>query len=117
MSDGAQLELWAFGRQRTSAHFCHGRIHGHITSAMRGPAMKSWSISVSGDDEICAITSRCIGPTVYRLSQTFMDGGHTGHGTGEGRFYLKLKVRDLSEGFADGRWISSVVAPAQLRKS
>jgi IclR family transcriptional regulator, mhp operon transcriptional activator len=51
-------------------------------------------------------------PTVYRLLQTLMDGGYVGRSTGDDRFYLKLKVRSLSEGFADEQWISSVAGPA-----
>jgi DNA-binding IclR family transcriptional regulator len=51
-------------------------------------------------------------PTVYRLLQTLMEGGYIGRSTGDDRFYLKLKVRSLSEGFADEQWISSVAAPA-----
>jgi IclR family transcriptional regulator, mhp operon transcriptional activator len=51
-------------------------------------------------------------PTVYRLLQTLMDGGYIGRSTGDDRFHLKLKVRSLSEGFADEQWISSVAAPA-----
>ena len=51
-------------------------------------------------------------PTVYRLLQTLMDCGYIGRSTGDDRFQLKLKVRSLSEGFADEQWISSVAAPA-----
>ena len=51
-------------------------------------------------------------PTVYRLLQTLMDGGYIGRSTGDDRFHLKLKVRSLSEGFADEQWISSLAAPA-----
>ena len=51
-------------------------------------------------------------PTVYRLLQTLMDSCYIGRSTGDDRFQLKLKVRSLSEGFADEQWISSVAAPA-----
>jgi IclR family transcriptional regulator, mhp operon transcriptional activator len=49
--------------------------------------------------------------TVYRLLQTLIDSGYIGRSTGDDRFHLKLKVRSLSEGFADEQWISSIAAP------
>ena len=49
--------------------------------------------------------------TVYRLLQTLLDDGYVG-ATPDGRFHLRLKVRSLSEGFADEQWISAIAGPA-----
>ncbi|MBV9247777.1 MAG: helix-turn-helix domain-containing protein [Acetobacteraceae bacterium] len=50
--------------------------------------------------------------TVYRLLQTLLDEGYIGRGTADDRFYLRLKVRSLSEGFADEQWIGEIAGPA-----
>ncbi|MBV8576332.1 MAG: helix-turn-helix domain-containing protein [Acetobacteraceae bacterium] len=49
--------------------------------------------------------------TVYRLLQTLLDDGYVGRGTADDRFHLHLKVRRLSEGFADEQWISAIAGP------
>ena len=50
--------------------------------------------------------------TVYRLLQTLLDEGYVGRGTADARFHLRLKVRSLSEGFADEQWIGEIAGPA-----
>lgn len=49
--------------------------------------------------------------TVYRVLQTLIEDGYVARsGAGEA-FRLRLKVRNLSEGFEDEQWISGVAAP------
>jgi IclR family mhp operon transcriptional activator len=50
--------------------------------------------------------------TVYRVMQTLLDDGYVARGTSEDRFTLRLRVRELSEGFEDEHWISAVAKPA-----
>ena len=50
--------------------------------------------------------------TVYRVMQTLLDEGYAARGTTEDRFILRLRVRELSEGFEDEHWISAVAKPA-----
>ncbi|WP_338664706.1 helix-turn-helix domain-containing protein [Pararoseomonas sp. SCSIO 73927] len=50
--------------------------------------------------------------TVYRIMQTLLEEDYVARGTSEDRFILRLRVRELSEGFEDEHWISTVAKPA-----
>lgn len=50
--------------------------------------------------------------TVYRLLRTLQDGGYIGRGIADDRFYPRLKIRRLSNGFEDEQWITEVAGPA-----
>lgn len=50
--------------------------------------------------------------TVYRLLQTLLDEGYAGRRTADEHFHLRLRVRALSEGFADEQWITAIAGPA-----
>ncbi|MCK8787677.1 helix-turn-helix domain-containing protein [Roseomonas sp. NAR14] len=50
--------------------------------------------------------------TVYRVLQTLIDEGYVGRGTSEDHFALRLRVRELAEGFEDEQWIAAVAMPA-----
>ncbi|MFC0388497.1 helix-turn-helix domain-containing protein [Muricoccus vinaceus] len=52
--------------------------------------------------------------TVYRIMQTLLDDGFVARGASEDRFLLRLRVRELSEGFEDEQWISTVAKPALM---
>lgn len=54
-------------------------------------------------------------PTVYRLIETLEQEGYLARSPSDGRWVLRLKVRGLSDGFADEEWISVIAAPALYR--
>lgn len=53
--------------------------------------------------------------TVYRLLETLLQAGYIARSPSDDRFVLRLKLRTLSDGFADEEWIAAVAAPALFR--
>ncbi len=49
--------------------------------------------------------------TVRRLLETLQSEGYVGRSPSSDHYHLTLQVRDLSEGFRDEHWVSSVAAP------
>ena len=50
--------------------------------------------------------------TVYRVLKTLADDGYVARSPSDDRFTIRIKVRELSEGFEDENWIGAVAAPA-----
>ncbi len=51
-------------------------------------------------------------PTVYRLLSTLQSEGYVGRSDSQDLFHLRLKVRQLSDGFDNEQWIVNVARPA-----
>ncbi|MFG1395109.1 DNA-binding transcriptional regulator [Xanthobacter agilis] len=49
--------------------------------------------------------------TVHRLLETLRDEGYVRRSGSDDRYYLNLRVRELSEGFRDEQWISALASP------
>lgn len=49
--------------------------------------------------------------TVKRLLETLQDEGYVQRGYSDDGYHLSMKVRELSEGFRDEKWISAIAAP------
>lgn len=49
--------------------------------------------------------------TVHRLLETLHEDGYVRRSESDDRYLLTLRVRELSEGFRDEQWISSLVSP------
>ncbi len=49
--------------------------------------------------------------TVRRLLETLIDDGFVRRSESDDSYRLALKVRELSEGFTDSEWISTIAAP------
>ncbi|MCB1755561.1 MAG: DNA-binding transcriptional activator MhpR [Gammaproteobacteria bacterium] len=49
--------------------------------------------------------------TVRRLLETLIEEGYVHHSVSDGSYRLARRVRELSDGFCDEHWISSIAAP------
>ena len=84
-----------------------------IRSFARGLAVLS-ALNRHGSATALTLARECGVPraTVYRLLQTLVEDGYISRGTADEKFHLQLKVRNLSEGFANDQWISTIARPA-----